>query len=155
MPSRHILTRLIQAIAAMAADTKHSVFAITSSTSHETPFLLVRRLSTLDQELILGDNKGGAIRTHVGSFVTTKEDDQKWTARRVAEFASVGGFAPLGVSSPSTVADEMERWIRDAYIDGFNLVSVVTPGSLEDVVKLLIPELRKHGLHQDRGKMSH
>lgn len=32
----------------MAAVTKRLVFAVTSSTSHEPPFLLARRFSTLD-----------------------------------------------------------------------------------------------------------
>lgn len=32
----------------MASVTKNLAFAITSSTSHETPFLLARRFSTLD-----------------------------------------------------------------------------------------------------------
>ena len=67
----------------------------------------------------------------------------------MAEKASIGGLGPVGIGSPSTVADLMETWIRDADLDGFNLGYVTTPGTFEDVVDLLIPELRKRGLYSN------
>jgi len=53
------------------------------------------------------------------------------------------------VGSASTVADELERWIKEADIDGFNLGYVTTPGSFEDVVDLLVPELRRRGIYPE------
>ncbi|UPK95989.1 hypothetical protein LCI18_006924 [Fusarium solani-melongenae] len=102
----------------------------------------------LDHELSAADAGQAVIRTHLDSFVTSA-DGEAWTARRVAEFASIGGLAPFAVGSPQTVADEMERWINEADVDGFNLVAVVTPGSFEDVVELLVPELRRRGLYPE------
>ncbi|RSL75702.1 hypothetical protein CEP51_010620 [Fusarium floridanum] len=102
----------------------------------------------LDHELSAADAGQAVIRTHLDSFVTSA-DGQAWTTRRVAEFASIGGLAPFAVGSPQTVADEMERWINEADVDGFNLVAVVTPGSFEDVVELLVPELRRRGLYPE------
>lgn len=57
----------------------------------------------------------------------------------------------------------MERWVREADVDGFNLVSclrkqsttleltigkayAIKPGSFKDIIDLLIPELRRRGL---------
>lgn len=70
----------------------------------------------------------------------------------VAEKASIGGLGPVAVGSPATVADELERWIEEADVDGFNLGYVTTPGTFEDVVELLVPELRRRGLYAQPGK---
>jgi FMN-dependent oxidoreductase (nitrilotriacetate monooxygenase family) len=102
----------------------------------------------LDEELSAADAGQSQIRTHLDSFVNSGEGE-KWTPRRVSEFAAIGGLAPLAIGSPQTVADEMERWIDEADVDGFNLVSVVTPQSFEDVVELLVPELRRRGLYAE------
>ncbi|KAK7420705.1 hypothetical protein QQZ08_010286 [Neonectria magnoliae] len=104
----------------------------------------------LDRELSATDAGESVIRSHLESFVTST-GGENWTPRRVAEFASIGGLAPFAVGTAQTVADEMERWIREADIDGFNLVAVVTPGSFEDVVELLVPELRKRGLYPEES----
>ena len=34
-------------------------------------------------------------------------------------------------------------------MDGFNLAYAVTPGTFEDIVEFIIPELRKRGLYQE------
>ncbi|KAE9978376.1 hypothetical protein BLS_000696 [Venturia inaequalis] len=75
-----------------------------------------------------------------------------WTPESVAEKASIGGLGPVAVGSPATVADELERWIKEADVDGFNLGYVTTPGTFEDVVELLIPELRRRGLYAQPGE---
>jgi hypothetical protein len=82
------------------------------------------------------------------AFTTTSPEIPKWTPRIIAEKASIGGLGPVAIGSPQTVADEMERWVREADIDGFNLGYVTTPGSFEDVVELLVPELRKRGVYK-------
>ncbi|KAJ0413331.1 luciferase-like domain-containing protein [Aspergillus carlsbadensis] len=73
----------------------------------------------------------------IGIDLSKASEGEKWTPRRVSEFAAI---------------DEMERWINEADIDGFNLVSVATPQSFEDVVELLVPELRRWGLHAEPGE---
>lgn len=44
------------------------------------------------------------------------------------------------------VADVFEQWIKEADVDGFNIAYVTSPGTFEDVVYLLRPELVKRGL---------
>jgi hypothetical protein len=53
------------------------------------------------------------------------------------------------VGSPETVADEMQRWVDVADIDGFNLAYAITPGTFEDLVELVVPELRRRGVLPD------
>lgn len=85
----------------------------------------------------------------LSGFTTTSKEIPKWTPEIVAEKASIGGLGPVAVGSPSTVADELERWIEEADVDGFNLGYVTTPGTFEDVVELLIPELRRRGIYPE------
>lgn len=43
------------------------------------------------------------------------------------------------------MVDELERWAEEADIDGFNLAHITNPGSFEDIVQFVIPELRRRG----------
>jgi long-chain alkane monooxygenase len=80
----------------------------------------------------------------------TKLDPSRvWTVRELAKFVAIGGRGPVIVGSPTTVADELERWIEVADIDGFNLTSAVRPADLENFARLVSPELRRRGLLPD------
>lgn len=102
----------------------------------------------LDQELTAADSaEAHKVRSMLASFTTASDEVPRWTPRVVGERACIGGLGPVGVGSAATVADELERWVREADLDGFNLAYVTTPGTFEDVVDLLIPELRRRGLY--------
>lgn len=90
------------------------------------------------------------VTSALSAFTTTSKNVPKWTPEVVAEVASIGGLGPVSVGSPSTVADELERWVAEADVDGFNLGYVTTPGTFEDVVDLLVPELRKRGIYPQK-----
>ena len=68
----------------------------------------------LDQEITAADSlEAGKVTSLLDSLLKTSKDVPKWTPRVVAEKAAIG--------SPKTVADEMERGIREADLDGFNI----------------------------------
>ena len=84
----------------------------------------------------------------------------------MAQHITVGGLGATVVGTPEHVADEFERWVAEADIDGFNIVGVSEkrfvdedayliqayahkPGTFEQVIELLLPELRKRGLFWD------
>ncbi|KAJ5215761.1 Nitrilotriacetate monooxygenase component A/pristinamycin IIA synthase subunit A [Penicillium cinerascens] len=48
----------------------------------------------------------------------------------------------------------MERWIRGADLDEFNIGYVTTPGTFEDLIDLVLPELRKRGLYLEPSDSS-
>jgi FMN-dependent oxidoreductase (nitrilotriacetate monooxygenase family) len=52
----------------------------------------------------------------------------------------------LSIGTPAQVADEMEHWFRNGAADGFNVMPAWLPGSLDDFVDLVIPELQRRGL---------
>ena len=92
------------------------------------------------------------VRSLLDQFTVTSPEVPEWTPRVIAEKASIGGLGPVSVGSPATVADELERWTREADVDGFNIGYVTTPGSFEDVVDLLVPELRRRGIYAEIPK---
>ncbi|MDN6605284.1 MAG: 5,10-methylene tetrahydromethanopterin reductase, partial [Brevibacterium sp.] len=47
---------------------------------------------------------------------------------------------------PATIADEFERWMSEADIDGFNIAAAVRPADAERFTKYVSPELRRRGL---------
>jgi hypothetical protein len=81
----------------------------------------------------------------------------------------VGGLGATVVGTPAQVADEFERWVEEGGVDGFNIVRTmssffflsfkddrlviqayaITPGSFNDVIELLLPELKRRGLFWD------
>lgn len=73
----------------------------------------------------------------------------KKTREFVANQISIGGFGTVIVGTPGEVADEIERWADVADIDGFNITYAITPGSFEDVVEYLVPELQARELIWD------
>jgi alkanesulfonate monooxygenase len=48
--------------------------------------------------------------------------------------------------SPQTIADMMEEWFTTDGCDGFNIMPPFLPGSLDDFVTMVIPELQRRGL---------
>lgn len=41
----------------------------------------------------------------------------------MGEHITVGGLGATTVGTPAQVADNMEKWVKEADVDGFNLVS--------------------------------
>ncbi|KAJ5579986.1 uncharacterized protein N7459_005971 [Penicillium hispanicum] len=69
-----------------------------------------------------------------------------WTKRRIVEYISVGGLQAKVVGGPTKVADELERWVEISGVDGFNLAHITNPGTFEDIIEFLLPELRRRGI---------
>ncbi|EME83560.1 uncharacterized protein MYCFIDRAFT_203677 [Pseudocercospora fijiensis CIRAD86] len=95
--------------------------------------------------------ESNAIRSSIEGLLKTAPDVNggKWTKKTLAEHIMVGGYGATCVGTPEKVADEMERWVRDGDVDGFNIAYALMPQTFEDVIELLIPELRKRGLFWD------
>lgn len=101
----------------------------------------------LDEVFELKDAPGdAAVHTFLENFNKATGNSESWTPRRLGETMALGGFHPAPVGTPEMVADVFEQWIDEADVDGFNIAYVTSPGSFEDVVYLLRPELVKRGL---------
>ncbi|MCE0462788.1 LLM class flavin-dependent oxidoreductase [Pseudomonas uvaldensis] len=71
-----------------------------------------------------------------------------WTRRRLLEQHALGGRYITVVGSPVQVADELESWIAETGLDGFNLTRIVTPQSYVDFIDLVVPELQRRGSYK-------
>ena len=51
------------------------------------------------------------------------------------------------VGTPAQIADQLAEW-QDAGVDGVNVLFTTLPGSLEELVDHVVPELQRRGLAQ-------
>jgi len=70
------------------------------------------------------------------------------SVREWVDFLVLGGASPLFVGSPSTIVDQMQRWVIDADIDGFNVAYTLLPASVEEFVDRIVPELQNRGIYK-------
>ena len=96
----------------------------------------------------IGNVESNAIQSAVASFRQADEKGGEWTVGDIAEWAGIGGLGPIVVGSGAEVADELQEWVSETDVDGFNLAYAVTPGTFEDIVEHVIPELTKRGAYQ-------
>ncbi|KAJ5939940.1 hypothetical protein N7516_000108 [Penicillium verrucosum] len=168
-PSPHILAPRIKAIREEAAkhgrDSKSvKIFAILTPivgrTDEEAQEKYREALKYASEEAGLGFFSGGTgidlsridldtpvtasdvhIDARVHSTINTlsyqSSDVPEWTPRNIGKHISIGGAGPVPVGSASTVADFLEEW---------------TPGTFENVVELLVPELRRRGMYAPQGE---
>ncbi|MQB44889.1 LLM class flavin-dependent oxidoreductase [Rhizobium sp. ICMP 5592] len=71
-----------------------------------------------------------------------------WTKRQLLKELAVGGRYPVIVGDAGDIADELESWITEGEIDGFNLTRTVTPESYEDFIDIIVPALQDRGLYK-------
>jgi alkanesulfonate monooxygenase len=70
------------------------------------------------------------------------------TLRQVAKRAVASKQHWLVKGTPRQIADELEHWFVNKAADGFNLLPAYLPGSLNDFVNEVIPELQRRGLYR-------
>ncbi|KAK3899753.1 luciferase-like domain-containing protein [Staphylotrichum tortipilum] len=100
-----------------------------------------------DQEL--RHVESNAIRSAVEAWSKAAPGIPKWTKSTVANHIKVGGLGATAVGTAEQVADEMERWVNEADVDGFNLAYALMPGTFQEVIDHLLPVLKQRGLFWD------
>ena len=90
-----------------------------------------------------------AVRSRAEALAgSTTQDGQVWTLRALLQHSGIGGAGPKIVGSPQRVADELQAFVKDTDADGFNLSFATMPGTLQDVVRLVVPELQRRGVYR-------
>lgn len=75
---------------------------------------------------------------HTGNPQPTVRDFMRITSRASLSHAVVGG--------PRELADYFEEWFTEPACDGFVIGGSYTPGTFEDFVDIVVPELQRRGL---------
>ena len=106
-------------------------------------------LSEYDLDEPIGNVKSNAIQSTVSNFQAANDDGEEWVVRDIGRHSAIGGLGPLIVGGPEEIADELQAWVDATDVDGFNLAYAITPGTFEDIVKWVIPELRRRGVYPE------
>jgi alkanesulfonate monooxygenase SsuD/methylene tetrahydromethanopterin reductase-like flavin-dependent oxidoreductase (luciferase family) len=75
--------------------------------------------------------------------------DKKPTPRDFITITRRGKLTQPWVGSPKEVADIFEEWFTTPAADGFVVGAPCVPGSYEDFVRLVVPELQRRGLYHN------
>ncbi|MFE1599558.1 LLM class flavin-dependent oxidoreductase [Methylobacterium sp. ID0610] len=79
---------------------------------------------------------------------TAAARQRRLTKRQLLDGLALGGRYPLIVGSGESVAAEMQRWVEEGEIDGFNLTRTVAPESWRDFIRWVVPALQERGLYK-------
>lgn len=100
-----------------------------------------------------------AIIGKVKEFAESRTDEGKtWTLRELIKIAGIGALGNKIIGGKKEVCDTLQELIEYSDADGFNLAYATTPGSFEDVVEFIVPELQKRGVYQEsytEGSLRH
>ncbi|MCB1274292.1 MAG: LLM class flavin-dependent oxidoreductase [Leucobacter sp.] len=105
-------------------------------------------LSRYELDEPLGNVQSNAIQSTVAAFQADNPAGRAWTIRDMVEWNGIAGLGATVVGSGASVADQMQRIVAETGVDGFNLAYAVTPGTFEDVVEFIVPELQRRGVYQ-------
>jgi FMN-dependent oxidoreductase (nitrilotriacetate monooxygenase family) len=72
------------------------------------------------------------------------------TLRDLASHRATLKSSPRFVGTGAQIADQMEHWMANDACDGFVIAATHLPGTFEEVVRHVVPELRKRGLLRER-----
>ena len=88
------------------------------------------------------------VKSNAIQSATQHLKNNDWTRRKLLDQHALGGRYFTVVGAPEQVADELESWIAETGLDGFNLTRIVTPQSYIDFIDQVIPELQRRGSYK-------
>ena len=87
--------------------------------------------------------------------VMQSSQDEKLTLRQAAKRYAVAPFSPQVVGSPTQVADELQHYFEAGGCDGYIVKPTTAPGTFEQMVRLVIPELQRRGIFRNEYQHTH
>ena len=80
--------------------------------------------------------------------LSAADPGRDWTVREAAAFIGLGGRGPVIVGDPCQVADQLESWMSETGVDGFNLAYALPLEDMALVVEHIVPELIRRGRYR-------
>jgi FMN-dependent oxidoreductase (nitrilotriacetate monooxygenase family) len=140
-------------VAPTEAEAKEKLHEYRSYIDYEGALVLMSGWTGVDLSRYALDDELRATNTNANQSAlesfTISDPDRRWKIREIAEFVGLGGRGPVVVGSPTQVADLLQRWIEETDVDGFNLTYAVMPETYENIIDLLLPELRRRGVYKN------
>jgi alkanesulfonate monooxygenase SsuD/methylene tetrahydromethanopterin reductase-like flavin-dependent oxidoreductase (luciferase family) len=101
--------------------------------------------STVDLDAPVESVKTEGARSALATYAN--DPSRRWTLRDV--YGNLGRYGAI-IGGPKTVADRLEAFAEEGGLDGFNLFYAIMPGTFEDFVEYVVPELRRRGRIRER-----
>jgi FMN-dependent oxidoreductase (nitrilotriacetate monooxygenase family) len=97
-------------------------------------------------DIVQTGKKSNQMQSATDSLINKGEKPQ--TKREILQnYNKYGFFGKPFIGTAKEVADQLEEWVDEYDVDGFNIgFGAVWPDNLQDIVDLLIPELQDRGL---------
>jgi N-acetyl-S-(2-succino)cysteine monooxygenase len=103
-------------------------------------------LSGYDLDGPFPDLEGNTARMSTPPALVRLARRENLTLRQVAMRMAAARSHWLLKGTPQHVADQLEHWFKNEAADGFNLLPQIVPGSINEFVDLVVPELQRRGL---------
>ncbi|MFN4090628.1 MAG: LLM class flavin-dependent oxidoreductase [Alphaproteobacteria bacterium] len=153
-PSKVKLTNLVWTVAAETKAEAEDKWALADSLVNETDALsLLAEVMNYDlskkgldepfTEEELAELSGGQGNIDTVVRVTGRKNP---TVRDFMEVTRRGHARDPFVGGPKEIADRMEQWFVEGACDGFVISATHVPGTYEEFVKFVVPELQRRGL---------
>lgn len=147
-----VLTLITPIVAPTAEQAQEKYAQYKQHISHEGALALFGGWTGIDLSSYAPDQKleyieNDAIQSALENFTKIIPGKQP-TVQDIRDFVGIGGLGPVTVGAPEQVADELERWVSEAGVDGFNIAYAITPGTFRDFIDLVVPILQERGLVQ-------
>jgi FMN-dependent oxidoreductase (nitrilotriacetate monooxygenase family) len=94
---------------------------------------------------LIASRKVQGMQGHVDALAQIAADGDLTLAQLSARFAHSLTFARFA-GSPVQIADQIQEWFEAGACDGFIIRPSYLPGSMEEFVRLVVPELQRRGL---------
>lgn len=112
--------------------------------------------SKYDLDSVLDPDDPGAVGIR-GLFdaLLISTDGKPVTLRVAAQRYGMGLGAPVAIGTPRDVADRIEQLLDEGGGDGFMIMSTYMPGSFQEFVDMVVPELQRRGRFRTEYKGNH
>jgi FMN-dependent oxidoreductase (nitrilotriacetate monooxygenase family) len=78
-------------------------------------------------------------------YVIGKAIEEGWSLTELGRWYASSLSFNMMVGSPATIADEMERWVKEEACDGFVLMPPYMTRGIDDFLEQVVPELQRRG----------
>jgi FMN-dependent oxidoreductase (nitrilotriacetate monooxygenase family) len=152
--------RILPAVAPVIGETpqiaREKVRLLNDLNESEAALILLSEVANLDLSVIemdapltedrLAGIEGGQGIIDVWMRSVGATGDGSITLRELALLRGSLDSMPTAIGTAAQVADTLEEWFEGHACDGFAVIAPYLPGTFEDFVRMVVPELRRRGL---------
>ncbi|CDQ38768.1 LLM class flavin-dependent oxidoreductase [Virgibacillus salexigens] len=102
--------------------------------------------SSYDPDQYIEDMETEAVQGNLDMY--TKDPNKKWTLREAVKNHGLGNGTVKFIGTAEQIADKIEEWATVGDADGFNIAQSYSPGTFQEFVDYVIPELQQRGIYR-------